>query len=85
MVDASTPIIEDNPVENFQEPVLETKVQSVLCTFGRHRMTRWSKPFSRSVTGFEMFTGKAHNVPHWFQARECLGCGKRQERSLAEK
>lgn len=82
MMDTTTPIIEEEAVTTHADPELEKRTQSLLCALRFHRRTRWSKPFARTETGVVMFTGATHSQVYWFQIRECLGCGMREERTL---
>lgn len=82
MLDSTVPIIEDETVSEVQ---LERGTRSWLCAFRLHRRTRWSKPFSRKgVSMFISFGSPPSSSEQvcWYQVRECLGCGEREERSI---
>lgn len=85
MIDPATPIIEES-VTTTTEPQIEQCTRSWLCMLRLHRRTRWSKPFSRKSTGMiSVFIGgqlSANESVYWYQVRECLGCGEREERSV---
>lgn len=85
MIDPTTPIIEES-VTTTTEPQIEQRTRSWLCVLRLHRRTRWSKPFPRKAIGiFSVILGGTTTRSEselWYQVRECLGCGEREERSV---
>lgn len=84
MIDNTETIIEEAVMRT--EPEIESRTRSWLCALRLHRRTRWSKPFSRKATNamvsiFGGGTSTSEGV-YWYQVRECLGCGEREERSV---
>jgi hypothetical protein len=84
-IDASEPIVEDG--SDTREPDLQQlKPRSWLCAIKFHRRTHWSKPYMRKgmpiFAAMFMSSSAVREVDCYYQARECRGCGEREERSI---